>query len=221
MIEGDDIEISLDEDRPIDFSHRILRPMQVIEKTRFVEQLRLGRIQILRIATVERTSAKSDQRSRLAVDGDHEAVSKPIVVPRSTLSRHHQTRQLERLLTMLARQPGQDVVPGVGGIAESVLLDDLLPNAAVIEVSPRRVVRKSERLMECLRGLVDDFEKVVFVAFLRCLAPTRQLDAHARRHMLHGFREREALGEREKLEDVAARATAEAIKQTLGAVDMK
>src|SRR5690349_10300540 len=75
--------------------------------------------------------------------------------------------------------------------------------------------------MKCFGRFIDDFQQIVFVVFLRRLAAPRQLDPDARRNMLDRFRKREALGEREKLEDVAAGAAAEAVEESFVAIDMK
>src|SRR3954447_9554939 len=75
--------------------------------------------------------------------------------------------------------------------------------------------------MECLRRVVEDFEQIVFVGVALRLAPPRQLDPISRRDMLHRLGEREALGHRKELEDVAARAAPAAVEESLVAIDVK
>src|SRR5207249_1042495 len=183
--------------------------------------IRLRRVEIFRIGAVERTSAESDQRARLSVNRNHQAIAKPIVVAGPALARHHQTRELERLLAMFASEASEDVVPRVGRISEAVFFDDVFADSAVVEIFPRRIVGKSEGLMKSFGGFVDDFEQVVFVAFPGRLAATGKLDADARGHVLDRLRKRESLGEREELENVAARAAAEAVEKPFVAIDME
>src|ERR1041385_1188920 len=68
-------------------------------------------------------------------------------------------------------------------------------------------------------GVVDDLEEVILIGFARRFLAPRQLDADAPGHVLDRLGEGEALGQREELEDVAARAAAEAVEESLGAVD--
>ena len=75
--------------------------------------------------------------------------------------------------------------------------------------------------MKRLGRLVDHFEQIVLVVLARRSISPGQLDADARRDMLHRLRKREALGQREELEDVAARAAAEAVEEPLAAIDVK
>ena len=80
MIDGDGVEIAFDENGAVDPPHRVLRSMQVVQEPRFVEDLRLRRVEVLRIAAVERASAESDQRAALVVNRNHQPVAEAIVV---------------------------------------------------------------------------------------------------------------------------------------------
>ena len=120
---------------------------------------------------------------------------------------------------MLPRQPREDVVPRIGRVSEAVFVDDLLRHGAFVEIALRRVVAPSQRLMKRLGRLVHDFEQIVFVVLARRALLLRQLDADARRDMLDGLGKRESLRQREKLEDVAAGAAAEAVEKSLAAID--
>ena len=75
--------------------------------------------------------------------------------------------------------------------------------------------------MKGFGGVVDDFEQIVFVTFLRRFASARQLDAHARRDMLDSFRKCEALGEGEEFENVTAGAAAETVEESLVTIDVE
>jgi len=73
--------------------------------------------------------------------------------------------------------------------------------------------------MEGLRRVVDHFQQIVFVVFARRLSFARQRNSDARRDVLDRLRKGEAPGESAALEDVAARAAAEAVEETLATVD--
>ena len=89
---------------------------------------------------------------------NHEPIAKPIVVTGPAFARHHQTRELERLLAMFASEPSEHVVPRVGRISEAVFFDDVFGDFAIVEILPRRIVGKSEGLMKSFGGFVNDFE---------------------------------------------------------------
>ena len=155
------------------------------------------------------------------MDWDHESVAEAVVVAAAALARHDQSGRLELLLPVLSGQARDDVVPLVGGVAEAVLVDDLLRHAALFEIGVGRVVGKSEGLVEGERGIIDDLEEIVLVRLAHAALAPRQLDPHPRRHMLHRLGEREALRQGEELEDVAAGAATEAVEEPLVAIDMK
>src|SRR3982750_2318722 len=75
--------------------------------------------------------------------------------------------------------------------------------------------------MKSLAGVVDHLEQIVFVVFLCRLAAAGKVDAHARCHVLHRFRKREAFGEREEFENIAARAAAEAVEKPFVTLDVE
>src|SRR6185503_6758883 len=114
----------------VDAPHRVLTAVEVVEQARFDEELRLGGVQIFRLAAVERASSESDQRAGVGVDRNDQAVSESIVVAALFFSRRDQADGLEPLLAVLLAEAAEDVVPGVGREAEAVFLDDLFGDAA-------------------------------------------------------------------------------------------
>src|SRR5450755_3768613 len=132
--------------------------MKVVEQARLVEDLRLGRVEVLRLAAVERSSAESDERAGLGVNRNDETIAEAVVKARLFFSRRDEPGLLEFLLAMFSGEPSQDVVPRVGRVSESVLGDDFLRYAALLQISRCRVVRKSQRLMKRLGRVIDRFE---------------------------------------------------------------
>jgi hypothetical protein len=53
MIDGDGVEVTLDEDGAVVAPHRVFAAMNVVEQPRFVEELRLGGVEVFRLAAVE------------------------------------------------------------------------------------------------------------------------------------------------------------------------
>ena len=138
-MESDDVEVTLHHHGTVFAADLLGRPLEAEQVLALLEQLGLGRVEVLGFAAIEAAAAKTDHPPLAVLDRHHQPAPEAVVEAIPALARHHQPGRLQpgglealHLLEVL-EQP----IPLIGGIAQFKRLDrGGLQAPAFLEVSP-------------------------------------------------------------------------------------
>ena len=189
----------------------LARGGDVVERRAFVEERRLRRVEIFGgDLLIERAAAEGDDPAAPIADRKYHAIAKAIVRHRNILAgddksgfRHVLDRNFERAEMLLERVLLRE------RIAEAEFKLRRGMDAAVEQITAAaRPVARSQRRLEVFGGELDDVVQRLAPFFIRRRFPRHHRQRHAglSRKPLDGLWEAHALGEHEKIENVAVLA---------------
>ena len=82
LVQAHDVHVALDHEQALQAARGLPRLVQAVELAPLVEQLRLGRVQVLRFAGVEHAPAEGDRPAARVADRKHHAVAEAVVEAR-------------------------------------------------------------------------------------------------------------------------------------------
>ena len=199
-----------------------MRAIETKEQPSFVENQRLGRIQVFRLAVSQDASAeRHDAPSRVADRDDH-AIAEAVVMTRALLPLRRQAALFKERSRHAALLEGDgELVPRGRRIADAESLDDALADTAPREIGLRRlaVMRLGQTVVK--KGLRHLMHAAKFLHLLvtrdfRCTSLSlRQRNIELFRLQFDCLKIGDVLDKREELEYVSSDVTAETIKKSL------
>ncbi len=202
----------------------LARGGDVVKRRAFVEERRLRRIEIFGgDILIQRAAAEGDDPAAPIADREYHAIAKAVIRHRDILAgddeaglRHVLDRNFQGAEMLLER-----VLVG-RRIAEAEFELRRCMDAAIEQIAATaRAVSRSERRFEKFSGQLDDVVQGLapFLMSGRLARHHRQRHAGLRREPLDRFREAHALGEHEKVENVAVLARGEVEPHRLLVID--
>src|SRR5262249_20824285 len=197
---------------------RTARLVQAVELASLVEERRLGRVEVLRLARVDDASAEGDHAAARIANREHHAVAEAVVVtltlPAGAAFAFDDETGVDEALALgiAAAETTQHLVPRVGGVADREALAGRGRETALRQVLARarlapellRVEARNarqqfvQRLIRARRGTID-------------AALVRHLESEAHGELLDGLGEGHVIVIHEKAERSAVLAAAEAV----------
>ncbi len=218
----DHVGVALDHDRAVLLRDRRTREVEAIEDAALLEEIALGRVDVLalqRIVFTQLARLEADHPAARVGEGEHEPGREVVV---AALVRQPGGAQLLVREPLLACLRGQAVA---GREPEAELLRDLLAETAAREIGAHRlpVGALPEVALEEGRRLIENGEEAL-TALARLVGLRRGLlvlerDPEPLRQPLDRSDEVESLGLADEGDDVAALAAAEAVIQVEVGVD--
>src|SRR5690606_16213154 len=128
---------------------------------------RLGRVQVLRLASVEYAATEADDlAARRVADREHDAVAEAVVAA-PVLIRDDEAGLQQLLDPRLGRAERlHDRVPGVGRVADAEVARGRAVDAALLEVGDRAVARTQRRAVDLIGFAQQRVEIFVIVLAL-------------------------------------------------------
>ena len=210
------VEVALHQDDAALAPHRVLGPAQAVERPALLVDGRLGRVQVLGLAAVERARAEGHDLPALVEDREDRAVAEAVVVPALVLPLEDQAGLEEERRRELLSQRAEQVVPRIGSGAGPDPLQRLLLEAAAEQVLARpRPRRGPEVVREVLGGRLQQGQHLLARLAVGAAVEPAFGDGHAEAagDHLHRLGEADPLVQHRELEDVASFAAAEAVEQ--------
>src|SRR5262245_1337216 len=140
LMQADRVHVALDHHEFLESAPRTARLVQAVELASLVEERRLGRVQVLRLAGVDDASTEGDDAAARIANRKHHAVAEAVVVALTlpagaALAFDDETGIAETLaLGIAAAETTQHLVPGVGGVADREALAGSGREAALRQV---------------------------------------------------------------------------------------
>ena len=220
--DGNRIHVALDDDREPRARDSAMGAIETEEQPPLVEDQRLGRVQILRLAVPQDAPAERHDAPACIADRNDHAVAKAVVMALAFPALRGQPAlfQKRRLHAALLEGDGK-LVPGRRRTADAERLDRLLADAAPCEVGFRRlaVARLGQTVVKKRLRHFLHAPKLLHLLVVRQLGcaplPLWQRNVELFRLHLDRFKIWDILHEREKLEHIPADVAAETIKKTL------
>ena len=220
--DGNRIHIALDDDGESRARNGAMRAIETEEQTSLVEDQRLGRIQIFRLAVSQDASAERHHAPSRVADRDDHAIAKAVVMTRALLPLRRQAALFKERSRHAALLEGDgELVPRGRRIADAESLDDALADAAPREVGLRRlaVMRLGQTVVKKgLRHLMHaaKFLRLLVTRDFRCASLSLgQRNIELFRLQFDCLEIGDVLDKREELEYVPSDVTAETIKKSL------
>ena len=224
LVQAHDVHVALDHHQSLQAACRLPRLEQAVKLAALVEQLRLGRVQVLRLALVEHAAAEADGPSARVADREHHAVAEAVVVAGFRAGPGVVAVALDD--QACAQQDLALVVGGAVAAEQGVPPGGRVADAEALRWSPRS---RPRRLQIVLRARLAaqrlpeeqgcafhrDVQLVMRVRRRRGAAFARHLQAGARSEFLDRLDEAEVVVVHDEAERRAVRAAAEAVIELL------
>ena len=200
------------------------RAVEAVEVGALVEQRRLGRVEVLRLARAHDAPAEGDDAAAPVVDGKHHAAAEAIVGLAVAVVGLDGEPGLDDLVDrhVLALEVRQQAVARIRREAQAEIVDGRVLEAAAAQiVQALPADRQAQLLLEPARGLFDDLlqrrDALGALALDRRGARHRQVDLA--RQLLDRLGKRQALGLHDEAHGIALLVAAEAVEEALLVVD--
>jgi hypothetical protein len=223
----DHIGVALDQHQPPRPRRGRTREVGAVDERALVEQLRLGRVEVLGlVARRQRPRAEAEHVPLDVGEREHDPPAEAVDQARS-LPPPHREPGGEQLRLGVAGAPrrGHDAVPRARREADTELAQHVLLEAALGQVGARRsrLGRLPQHAHEVRGGALEQRQQPLALAaplgLARVLGLTLELDARPLGQQLERTREVKPLGLHREAEDIAARAAAEAVVELLDRLD--
>ena len=221
-MQAHDIHVALDDHETLQRRARLAHLVETVELAALVEQRRLRRVQVFRLALVDDAAAAGDHAAAGIADREHQPVAEAVVMALAALALcavalDDQTRLGERAAARLVdAEAAQHVVPGIRGVADQEALE-----RRGLEAAARGVVGGAAIGLQGLRPVRRDARQHRVQRLARCLRVVgppglaRDVDAGARGQLLDRLGEAQAVVVHQEAEHGAVRAAAEAVVELL------
>ena len=221
LMQGDDIHIALSEQKIVAFC--LFCDVHRKQIAALVEDHRLGRVEIFRLAVVHHASAKGDDITADVDDREHHTVSELVIV--CTLrTAHNQSGRKQFLLGVsLCRHRVEQRVEGIRRIAQSKIVHRPFGQRAPHEVFHRRLAARRMKLcVKPPRRLLHQLEQTVAPLPLTAVGGVlRHLHAVLFGEEPHRIRKLQTLDLHHKADGTSTGAAAEAVENLLIRCDRK
>ena len=185
----------------------------------FLEERRLGRVEIFRLAVIHDPAAESDDAAATIADREDHAIAKIVVALAATLRLAQQPPlEQQRLGHRAAHHGAFQLVAAIGGKAQTETPDGRIIEPALLQIGARGAAfGPVQHLLEKGTGRVDrGLQRRLALGALTLLARLlRHFESGTARQLLDRFGEREILRLHGEADDVAMRAATEAVKEAL------
>ena len=216
LVQTHDIHVALDHQQPREIARRLACLVQTVELAALVEELGLGRVQVLGLTLVEDAAAETDGPAADVADREHHSVAESIVLTRSAVGAlDHEPRACERLPLFLGRPVAvEQRAPARRRVSDAEARQAVAGQPATREILARARFA-AERLPEEERRPLERDVQVLVRPRRGIAAFARDLETGARRELLHGLDEAEMVELHDEAERRTVRAATKAVIELL------
>ncbi len=210
-VRRDDIEISLDDERRLDFCDRVAGEIDPEDRDRLVIRAAVGAVQILRLGVAERPASEAEHLTAVVTNREDETIAE--AVPRATSHgrmREPRVHELLDIRPLSGEVAGERVLAGAAGGCEpdaELSSHRLVHTALLQERAARRACRgRPEHVLVVGLRLGVELDRAAALASgaLAGVRPALQLDARAVGQQFERLTEVDALDLLDELEQVPA-----------------
>jgi hypothetical protein len=224
LVQARDVHVTLDDEQALQRQARLSRFIQAVELAALMEQRRLGRIEVLRLAAVDHAAAEADDPAARVADREHHAIAEAVVervlARRRSLAPDDEAGREQRALRLLGcAEAAQHLLPGVRRIADAKLLQRLEAQAPAAHVLARTFILGELLGIESGDATEQVREPLGSRALRRLARFARYLEPEALRQLLHRLRKRQLVVLDQEAERAAVGAAAEAMEELLVRAD--
>ncbi len=225
-IEGQQVEVALDDDHLAGAADRLARAVHPVENAALVIDRRLGRVDVFRLPVAEGASAEGRHPAALAVDGKDQPAAEQVVVGAPVLAGADQPENAGSFgFDALPVEETRQRLPALRGVTQLEAGGDRSVVSPPLEITPGRFTLgrlHQDAVVEIGHRLINAVQRLAFAAASLRFGIGPLLLHHDADALAQGadcLREGEPFHLHEEGEGVAVLAAAEAVVALSGTVD--
>ncbi len=220
LVQAHDVHVALDNHETPERGARQPDLVQAIELLALVEQRRLRRIQVFRLAALEHPAAETQHAAARIADRKHDAVAEAVIpglAPRTRcVALDDQSRGKQRAARLVGgTEPSQHFIPGVGRVADAESFADRLVQPAAAQVGARFLIALQAFLVVARDTREHLAELFLAPRWWSAAAFMRHFQSEPPGERFDGFRKRQLFVLHQEAERRAVRAAAKAVIELL------